>query len=753
MSSSAQVNPFFAPTQISGCQLWLDAADTSTVLLSGSSVTQWNDKSGNGRNANQTTVSAQPTYANKTLSFTSSHTLVNTTFTGFTTAVTAYMVYYPTAAANAYPRALYLIPGATAWALFDSTQIGAQTSATGGYTIYGSRHLNQTYMVGITGTTGILPQYGVNGATFVNVANSYTQTQTTFGYNIGNSNVAAGTQYTGTINEIVVYNTLLSLSQRQQVEGYLAWKWGLQGSLPATHPYKSSPIPPLLSPPTTIPSSVQNLQSTWSPLQISGCALWLDAGDSSTLTLSGSSVTQWRDKSGSNYSASPTTASFTSSNTVLIGSSGLTFSNFTWRTKFTSFFVSKGGIYTIIDTRPTTNGIIYVFTANYSLEVVYSPAGGTIEMKDTLLAQGTSVVDPNVFSLLTTGYNNGTTVTPYAVNGSPRASVATNGTSASDAYLTKNLIFNNMANTEIAESLIYNTNLTNSQYQQIEGYLAWKWKLQGLLPPSHPYKSGPPFVPTFVSPTRSIIQTAGWNPTKISGCSLWLDATDSSTLILSGSSVIQWNDKSGNGRNATAPISPTLVQGMQNKLPAIYFNSFSYFTGSLTNTTNQQSFFSVFRYNTGAPQYARLASFGVNNIADFSNISYYNMSYNTGTLAITRNSIETGVTLLPPALDTFHQASVIFNGTNGLYYTEGGTYANSAAWTANFNFNQYRLGSDQTPFQPQQMIGYIGEVIVYSGGVTTQQRQQVEGYLAWKWGLQKSLPGNHPWANWPPPPS
>jgi hypothetical protein len=30
---------------------------------------------------------------------------------------------------------------------------------------------------------------------------------------------------------------LLTTTQRQQVEGYLAWKWGLQTALPTTHPY------------------------------------------------------------------------------------------------------------------------------------------------------------------------------------------------------------------------------------------------------------------------------------------------------------------------------------------------------------------------------------------------------------------------------------------------------------------------------------------------------------------------------------
>jgi hypothetical protein len=30
-------------------------------------------------------------------------------------------------------------------------------------------------------------------------------------------------------------------TDRQKLEEYLAWKWGLQGSLPPTHPYKNFP--------------------------------------------------------------------------------------------------------------------------------------------------------------------------------------------------------------------------------------------------------------------------------------------------------------------------------------------------------------------------------------------------------------------------------------------------------------------------------------------------------------------------------
>jgi hypothetical protein len=41
-------------------------------------------------------------------------------------------------------------------------------------------------------------------------------------------------------SEILIYNKVLSSNQRQSVEGYLATKWGLQSSLPPTHPYYST---------------------------------------------------------------------------------------------------------------------------------------------------------------------------------------------------------------------------------------------------------------------------------------------------------------------------------------------------------------------------------------------------------------------------------------------------------------------------------------------------------------------------------
>jgi len=46
--------------------------------------------------------------------------------------------------------------------------------------------------------------------------------------------------------------------------------------------------------------------------------------------------------------------------------------------------------------------------------------------------------------------------------------------------------------------------------------------------------------------------------------------------------------------------------------------------------------------------------------------------------------------------------------------------------------------------------GALGEVIFTDGTEDLDTQQKIEGYLAWKWGLQGALPGDHPHKNAPP---
>ena len=50
----------------------------------------------------------------------------------------------------------------------------------------------------------------------------------------------ANEMMSGNIYEIIVYEVNHSIKQRQAMEGYLAWKWGIQATLPTTHPFYSA---------------------------------------------------------------------------------------------------------------------------------------------------------------------------------------------------------------------------------------------------------------------------------------------------------------------------------------------------------------------------------------------------------------------------------------------------------------------------------------------------------------------------------
>jgi hypothetical protein len=47
-------------------------------------------------------------------------------------------------------------------------------------------------------------------------------------------------KYVGSIHELIFYDNRLPFTDYQRVEGYLAWKWGIQSNLPTYHPYYSN---------------------------------------------------------------------------------------------------------------------------------------------------------------------------------------------------------------------------------------------------------------------------------------------------------------------------------------------------------------------------------------------------------------------------------------------------------------------------------------------------------------------------------
>jgi hypothetical protein len=77
--------------------------------------------------------------------------------------------------------------------------------------------------------SGSFSRYGVNISTF-----------SSSGSGMNGLNINSYEQSNAEAAEIILFNVDLSAANCSYVEGYLAWKWGLQANLPSNHPYKSA---------------------------------------------------------------------------------------------------------------------------------------------------------------------------------------------------------------------------------------------------------------------------------------------------------------------------------------------------------------------------------------------------------------------------------------------------------------------------------------------------------------------------------
>jgi hypothetical protein len=314
----------------------------------------------------------------------------------------------------------------------------------------------------------------------------------------------------------------------------------------------------------------------------------------------------------------------------------------------------------------------------------------------------------------------------------------------------------NLFNGNIGEVIIYNRTLTTSERQQVEGYLAWKWGIQVNLPISHPYKNtSAVFVtqPTTLAvlganPYNSTFEFKYFNPRNISGLQIWFDGGDplgTGRAPSNGTTVSTWVDKSGNARNAPATGTPTYSAQILNGIGAPLLNgSTSYFItpSFIPSPTGIPSIFIVMRqtsYVSGNSDFF-LAS-------DYRVIDLLGQGNNYNVALVIANSSQTTLTAINATLNPTLLSVIVTAGVGGVGYTNG-TYVATTGSSGGGLASSYAYYIGGGP----GFIGYVYEVMMYNSSLSTAQRQRVEGYLAWKWGIQANLPATHPFKNFPPPP-
>ncbi len=245
----------FVPGQISGNILWLDAADPN--VFTGGSI--WYDKSGTLNHA----INGTPglTRMPSLTTWTNGNNAAQFIFASANSAKTTNII-------PAFNVSFFLVvrintlvtPAAQQFIMINNTdgqrQIDTDSTGFPGRVRFttnspsGSPVMNanvgqsQGFLVTLTvPTTTSGTTFGYyNGAITASASQTplYSPATANSQHYFGSANGASG-YITADYGEILIYNTVLSQANQQQVEGYLAWKWGLVGNLPAAHPFKTAP--------------------------------------------------------------------------------------------------------------------------------------------------------------------------------------------------------------------------------------------------------------------------------------------------------------------------------------------------------------------------------------------------------------------------------------------------------------------------------------------------------------------------------
>jgi hypothetical protein len=98
---------------------------------------------------------------------------------------------------------------------------------------------------------------------------------------------------------------------------------------------------------------------------------------------------------------------------------------------------------------------------------------------------------------------------------------------------------------------------------------------------------------------------------------------------------------------------------------------------------------------------------------------------------------------VPNPLNAIDMYSVVNStSTSANIITRNGT---SVPLATNLSASEYLTTSVAYTMPHTNTGGDYFELLFYAGDVTVNQRQQVEGYLAHKWGLVANLPATHPY--------
>jgi hypothetical protein len=213
-----------------GLVMWMDAADDTTFSYSsGTTVSQWRDKS--GFNYHMVPKSSGPTRnaflnSRKALAFTTSQTIGNDTINLASSANTVFVVSRLTGVTNGRVLTCNLDSGGNNWLLGHHGGTSNAYYAEGWvYDSSGASTSFQIYMGDWSGSSTDLANFYINGTAYATNNTAASAGPNKLGinyYSIQTSTCEAA--------EIIVFNRVLSTAERRLVDTYLGQKWGISNT-------------------------------------------------------------------------------------------------------------------------------------------------------------------------------------------------------------------------------------------------------------------------------------------------------------------------------------------------------------------------------------------------------------------------------------------------------------------------------------------------------------------------------------------
>lgn len=241
---------------VAGYKVWLDASDTSTITSSSGAVSQWTDKSANAYTFTQSTATNKPTTGANTINSKNVITFDGTNDTLVSSAAASVWKFL-----NYGTSTVFIVGKKTGGdgnnRIYYGTNTAGSSSAVGMYFYIGTTQNYQMFITNGTGgqyvvrATGTTASASNNGEILINQVdtslsyydrwkfyknNGAVESPNDQGFDAANNANPTSTLYLGSatfgyfygqIGEIIIYDSILSTTDRNATRDYLNAKWAI----------------------------------------------------------------------------------------------------------------------------------------------------------------------------------------------------------------------------------------------------------------------------------------------------------------------------------------------------------------------------------------------------------------------------------------------------------------------------------------------------------------------------------------------